>query len=137
MLSIAATEADIVGVNPTLRAGEIGPEAAADATAEATDRKLEWVRDAAGDRFDDLELTVLCLVAMITDDRQGTVEALAGGFGITPAEALEVPHAMVGSVEEICDDLRQRRERWGFSYIVTQGDSIEAMAPIIDELAGT
>ncbi len=137
VLSIAATEADIVGVNPSLRAGLVGPEAAADATAEATDRKIEWVKQAAGDRFDELELTVLTLVGMVTDDRQGTVEALAGGFGITPEEALEVPHAMVGTVEEICDDLRRRRDRWGFSYIVVQGDAFEPMAPIIGELAGT
>ena len=50
VLSIAAQEADIVGINPSMKAGVVGPEAAADATAEATDRKVGWVREVAGDR---------------------------------------------------------------------------------------
>ena len=48
VLSIAAREADIVGINPNLRAGEINADAARDSLKEQTDRKIQWVRDAAG-----------------------------------------------------------------------------------------
>jgi probable F420-dependent oxidoreductase len=137
VLGIAAREADIVGINPNLKAGEIGPDAASDATAEATDRKVGWVREAAGDRFDDLELNSLMFACIRTDDRAGTAEMMAGLFGISPAEVLEVPHALMGTVDEMVDDLEARRDRWGFSYHVVQQDAMDAIAPVVARLAGT
>ena len=137
MLRIAATEADIVGINPSLHAGEIGPDAAADATAEATDRKLRWVREAAGSRFGDLELNCLVLAVLVTDDQHGAAAAMGQLFGVDAEATLEIPHALIGTLEEITTQLRQRRERWGLSYWVVQGDAMEAMAPVIAELAGT
>jgi probable F420-dependent oxidoreductase len=137
MLGLAAREGDIVGVNPSLRTGDVDAEAAADATAEATDRKMGWLREAAGDRFDDLELNCLCLVFAITEDREGYAQAMAGGFGIDPEAALEVPHALFGTVDQIADSLKARRDRWGFSYIVVQGDALDAMAPVVERLTGT
>ena len=137
VLGIAAREADIVGINPNLRAGEVGPDAASDATAAATDRKVEWVREAAGDRFDDLELNALVLACIESDDRQGTAEMMAGVFGITPDEMLEVPHALMGTIDEMAADLEARRERWGFSYHVVQQDAMETLAPVVARLAGT
>ena len=56
MLSIAAREADIVGVNPQVPNGAIDEAAAADSTGEAFDRKVAWVREAAGDRIECFEL---------------------------------------------------------------------------------
>lgn len=137
MLSIAAREADIVGINPSLHAGEIGAEAAADATAEATDRKLAWVRDAAGDRFDEIELNCLVLAAIVTDDRDGMAAMMGPMFGLDAAGALEVPHALIGTVDQIVETIEARRDRWGFTYWVVQGDAMEAMAPVVARLAGT
>ena len=137
VLTVAAQQADIVGVNPTLRTGEIDASAAADGTAEATDRKIEWIRTAAGDRFDELELNTMCLVAAITDDRQKLAEAVAGGFGVDPTDALDIPHALFGTVTEVCDMLEERRQRWGLSYYVLQGDAMEAMAPVVTRLRGS
>jgi probable F420-dependent oxidoreductase len=137
MLGIAAREADIVGINPSLHAGEVGPDAAADATAEATDRKLAWVREAAGDRFDDLELNCLVLATLVTDDRDGTAAMMGNMFGLDAAGALEVPHALIGTIDEIVETLQARRDRWGMSYVVVQGDAMEAFAPVVAQLAGT
>jgi probable F420-dependent oxidoreductase len=136
MLSIAAREADIVGINPSLHAGEVGPDAAADATAEATDRKLAWVKQAAGDRFDDIELNCLVLATLVTDDQQGTAELMGQMFGLDAAGTLEVPHALIGTVEQIAEQIMARRDRWGFSYWVVQGDAMEAFAPVVAQLAG-
>jgi hypothetical protein len=44
---------------------------------------------------------------------------------------------MVGTIDEICEDLERRRERWGTSYITVQGDAMETAAPIVAKLAGT
>lgn len=137
MIRIAAREADIVGINPNLAAGAIGPEVAADATAEATDRKLAWLRADAGDRFDDLELNTLLFSVIVTDDAMASAEMLAPLFGLTPAEVLDVPHAVIGSIDEICERFEARRERWGFSYVVVQADAMEALAPVVARLHGT
>ena len=136
MLALAAREADIVGINPALSDGTAA-SAAADATAEATDRKVAWIRDAAGEGFDDIELNMLIFAAVETDDQAGVAELMAGGFGVDPADALDIPHAWFGTVDEICESLEARRERWGISYYVLQGDTYEAMAPVVERLAGT
>jgi len=138
VLKIAAQEADIVGINPSLHAGHVGPEAAADSTAAATDKKLGWVREAAGDRFDDLELNMLIVASVLTDDRDGTLEGLGQLFGVDPAEMADIPHAWVGSVEQLTEQVQQRRDRWGISYYVLQGeDAMRAFAPFIAKVAGT
>lgn len=136
MLTIAAREADIVGINPTMPNGAADADAARTGTAEQTDEKLGWVKAAAGDRYDDLEINLLTLGCFLTDDRADLAEGLAPLFGLTPAELLEFPHALIGSTEEIVDVIQARRERWDASYIVVQSDALEAMAPIVAELAG-
>jgi len=137
MLSIAGRRADIVGINPTIPNGAVDADAARSGTAEATDEKLGWIRDAAGSRYDDLEINLLNFGCFLTDDRGALVEQFAPAFGISPEELLEFPHALVGTVDEICASLEARRDRWDASYIVVQHDAMEAMAPVVAKLAGT
>lgn len=136
VLGVAAREADIVGFNANLASGWFGPEAARSALAERFAERVDWVREAAGDRFDQLELqcnTAFCLVGA---DRRATAQAMAPGFGITPDEALAVPVVLVGSVDEICASLERRREEFGFSYWRVPGDACEAFAPVVARLSG-
>lgn len=137
VLSFAAREAQIIGVNPTIPNGQVDADAARSGTATLTDQKLEWIRTAAGDRFADIELNALHYATIVTDDRKGTMEVMAPLFGVEPAEIEEYPHALIGTVDEICADLEARRERWGFSYVVIQGDSMEPFAPVVARLAGS
>ena len=83
MLGIAAREADIVGVNPSLAAGHVGAEVLATTTAEYYDQRIAWVREAAGDRFDDLELQCLTFLVQIVPDREDAVERLASMMSVT------------------------------------------------------
>ena len=137
ILRLAARTADIVAVNVDLRAGVIDERAFPNGVPEATDRKLAWIREEAGERPDPLELQVRVHLAMVTDDRAGVIDELAPGFGLTKAEAEETPHALIGSVEEICDQLVERRERWGISYLGMSGDQLDAFAPVVARLVGT
>ncbi len=137
VLGVAARHADVVGVNADLRAGHVGPEVAASVTAERFDERIGWIRAAAGDRFAGLELQVLAFVAAITDDRQAMAEAIAPGFGLTTEAALEVPMVVVGTVDQVCEMLQARRERYGFSYYVFHEQDIEPFAPVVARLAGT
>jgi probable F420-dependent oxidoreductase len=139
MLRLAGELADIVGVNPNLRTGAITPDLATDATAERFDEKIGWVREGAGDRFEGIELQLRTFIAMVTDDRRGVAEALtgAGGFDLTIDQALASPLALVGTPDQIAEDLRQRRERFGFSYIIVGAEEFEDFAPVVADLAGS
>ena len=137
VLSTAARLADIVGVNPNVGAGSFGPAAIASMSADATDEKLTWVRDAAGDRFDDLEISILKFVTNVTDDRDTVAEKVGGAMGIDAATILASPHTMVGSAEQIADELVEQRDRWQGSYVTVQLDAIDAFAPVVAALAGT
>ena len=137
VLRLAAAQADVVALNVNLRAGVIDERAFPDGTPESTDRKLSWLRDAAGDRFGALELQSRIHLAMVTDDRDRVIEELAPAFGLTPEQAAATPHALIGSVSQICDDLVERRERWGISYLGLSGDQLDAFAPVVAKLADT
>jgi probable F420-dependent oxidoreductase len=137
VLSLAGQVADIVGLNIALGSGRIDAAAGPTATAGSTDEKLRWIRAAAGDRFDEIELHVRVHLAMVTEDRVGVADAVAPAFGLTPDEALESPHALAGSVSQIVDQCLERRERYGISYIGLGLDAIDAMAPVVARLAGS
>ena len=108
MLRFAGEHAAIVGVNPSIHSGAIDADAARDGLSDRMDQKLAWVREGAGDRFDDLEINAWVAVASLTDDATGFAELIAPGFGI-PAEAsattLDSPMVMVGTVDEIAERL--------------------------------
>jgi probable F420-dependent oxidoreductase len=137
VLRMAGREADIVGINPILRAGEIGVEAARDTLGDSTRRKVSWIREGAGERFDELELQIRYFVASITDDPQALADAMAPAFGVDPEEALSSGGVLAGSVDQVCDALVQRREEWGVSYVVFGDDNYEEFAPVVAHLAGT
>ncbi len=137
VLEVAGRQADVIHLNPDLRAGVIDARAGATATEEATLRKIGWVRDAAGSRFDRLELGTRIHLAIVTDERDAVYDAMASGFGLTPEEARRSPHALCGTLDQIADDLVERRERLGVSAIGLSASSLEEMAPLISRLAGT
>lgn len=137
VLEVAGRRADIVNLNPALAAGVIDHRAGPSATPEATERKIGWIRDAAGDRFADIELGTRIHLAIVTDDRQGTFDALAGGFGMTAEQAAGSPHALCGTLNEMAEDLEARRDRYGISTIGLSASSLDDLAPLITRLAGT
>ena len=137
VLGIAAREADIVGVNPSLAAGYVGPEVLETTTAAYYDERIGWIREAAGDRFDSLELQVLTFLVQIVPDREEALERLAQMMGVTTEQVDGTPIALIGTVEQIIERLHERRERFGFSYVVVHEAEMEAFAPVVAALAGT
>jgi probable F420-dependent oxidoreductase len=136
VLSIAAQEADIVGFNPSLAAGYIGPEAAASALPERYRERVAWVKAAAGDHVDRLEFQVLTFIVQVIPNRDEVLSNMAPAFGLTPEQAAEVPLVLVGTVEQLCDTLLARREEYGFSYWVVHEGDVTAFAPVVERLAG-
>ena len=137
ILGLAAREAKIIGINANLRTGEgESPETAQSLLPAATDQKLAWVREAAGERFADLEIQSFLGFVHVTDDPAGIVKAMAASFGVSEDDAVLAPATLVGSESGIADLLEARRERWQMSYIVVPVESTEAIAPIVARLAG-
>jgi probable F420-dependent oxidoreductase len=136
VLTIAAREADIIGVNASMHAGVVGPEAIATMTAEAVDEKVAIIRDAAGTRLDAIEMNVRAFMVNVTDDRAGTMSFLSTMLGVDEQMIDTTPFALIGSPAKIVEDLLARRERWGFSYVIVGADDIDAFAPVVAELAG-
>jgi probable F420-dependent oxidoreductase len=138
ILGVAAREAAIVGVNANLRGGvAISEDAARSMTGAATDQKISWLREAAGQGFDDLEIQSFVGFTNFTDDRRSLAEMMAGAFSVSPDDALETPVVLAGTIEQMIDDVQARRERWHMSYVVVGVDVMEQFAPAVAKLAGT
>jgi probable F420-dependent oxidoreductase len=137
VLTIAAQMADTIGVNPNLAAGVVGPEVAQSTLGDVYRERIRWIKDAAGDRFDSLDLQVLTFMTQIVPNRDEVLANIAPLFGISAEQASDIPLLMVGTEDEIAEQLQKRREEFGFNDIVVQGDVMDVFAPIVARLAGT
>jgi probable F420-dependent oxidoreductase len=137
MLRLAAQEADIVSVNYKLTEGRVNRALIRTGMAGATDEKLGWIKEAAGDRFSEIELMATVFVANVTEDRDSVAAAMAAGFGSEPRDVLETPHFLIGTIDQMIEDIRARRERYGISHIVVPDSAAEELAPIVQHLTGT
>ncbi len=135
MLSLAAREADIVGIVPIARENTSWQDMS-DGLPEATSRKVQWIRDAAGDRWDQLELQTSVFVTIVTGYREQVAQRMASNFRMSVEQVLGLTHALIGTVDQICEDLLYRREQYGISYIVILDKDMEAFAPVVARLAG-
>ena len=140
LLSFAAREADIVGI--LAKASPHGSlELGGDETDAAVARKVSWVRDAAGDRIDHLELAMMIWNVTVTDDRRAAADQVATEFpaimgGLTPEQILASPYYFIGSVNAIVDRIIELRERFGISYYSIGADFADAFAPVMARLKG-
>lgn len=136
ILMVAAEQADTVGVNTSLASGEKGGDLASRATLDHYDRCLAWVREGAGDRFSSLELQIAVFAVMVVGSRRAASRT-ATMLGLPGEDALELPIALIGTPDELCERLLERRERWGFTNIVVPGEAMESFAPVVARLADT
>jgi probable F420-dependent oxidoreductase len=136
VLTIAGREADIVSLNFDNSSGKLGPAGIGSSTAELTMQKIGWVKEGAGARFDQIEIEIAAYFTIVTPDGDGTRAKMAPMFGMTPEVLAEHPNALIGSVDEICDRIVERREKFGISYVSFGASVIDAVAPVIDRLAG-
>jgi len=105
-------------------------------TAESVDEKIAIVRAAAGERLSDIELNIRAFLVNVTDDGAGARERLAGALGV-PATMLQTsPFALIGPPDELVERLLERRDRWGFSYVIVGQDDVEKFAPVVAALRG-
>lgn len=151
ILTLAAREADIVGL-----LAQTSPQGLKWQTTflDATMQKLTWVREAAGERFGQLKLSTTLQIIIVTDDREQAaqflsrtldvvrkdpthrIHHLAGDAPVPPEDILRSQMILIGTVDQMVEELRQRRERYGFSHFEVFSSQMEAFAPVVARLRG-
>jgi probable F420-dependent oxidoreductase len=141
VLSLAAREATVVGLAPRIaRDGRGDPSSI---TVAATAEKIAWVREAAGERFGDLELNVYPSMSQVTVTDHARAEAarlrgklrLETGHDVGEDDLLESPQVFIGSVDGLVDKFQALRQRLGISSFMVGG--IDELAPVVERLAGS
>ena len=120
MLKLAARKANIIAIGSKITAQ--GPDPT-DATME---QKIAWIKEAAGERFADLELSQTVYDLMITDS--GTDLSTQAGGPPIPKRPMSTGQAVAYLLEQ--------RDRYGFSYLQVYEGQMENFAPVVARLAG-
>lgn len=134
MLTLAAREADIVGLLPHMVEGGF---AEGEDGVDAFAAKATSVREMAGDRAGTIEFNILIQMLEVTNDREAAVARLKSAHDIDNDDWFDSPMVYVGSADEICEKMRAMREQIGISYFVAFETAMEECAPIVKALAGT
>jgi probable F420-dependent oxidoreductase len=137
LLTLAGQEADIIGLH--LKVNDDGTVDASERTEPALARKVEWVRQAAGERFAAVELNLLIAHVIITQNQQQAAEQYireSGRPGVSAEQLLANPYMLIGSIEQLTERIQRLREQFGISYLVLDADYMEALAPVVARLAG-
>ncbi|WP_328604387.1 TIGR03621 family F420-dependent LLM class oxidoreductase [Amycolatopsis sp. NBC_00345] len=138
VLRLAAEHADIAGFAGLRQDRGKPPGTFVLDNAEALDERVRFFRSLAGDR--EVEYNMLVQRVVVTEDRRAAAaEWHAETDGRTAAgvdELLNAPQLLLGTVDEIVEQLVARRERYGFSYVTVFEAMLETFAPVVAELRG-
>src|SRR5581483_3612154 len=136
LLTLAGQEADIIGLH--LKVNDDGTVDASERTETALSRKVEWVRQAAGERFAQIELNFLIAGVIIAEDQQQAAENFIrerGRPGMTVEQLLASPYMLIGSIEQLTERIQRLRKQFGISYFVLHARYMETLAPVVARLA--
>jgi probable F420-dependent oxidoreductase len=136
ILSLAAREADIVGINPRMASGRADASVAMSISPKDFADRVAWTREAAGARWDSLELQCLTLICRVTKDRESSLRAFSTAMGVCPEVLDSSPAVLMGTIDEICETLLRRREELGLSYWVVHEQEMRDFAVVVARLRG-
>lgn len=138
MLQLAGKHADIVSVLTTSVASGVVEDSPVERMPAEVERKLAWIREGAGERFALIELSLIPTLIVTTHRRRAAEDVIRkrGWEGVSPCDVLEMPSFLIGTYDEIAETLRERRERYGFSYYVFSDARLNDATPLIERLAG-
>jgi probable F420-dependent oxidoreductase len=133
MLGVAAKHADTVGLLPAPIKDSQDRDDPLALLPAALDKKIAVLRAQAGDRFGGLELSAFVTIRITGQRRRDTEELITrrGWGGIDASAVWEMPTILIGSLAQIRDDLRARRDKFGLSYLVTSDRALPALAEVI------
>jgi probable F420-dependent oxidoreductase len=131
VLSFAGREADIASISnvPFVASNDDGLTPSAEAA-----RRVDFVRDAAGDRFASLEIESSPYFTDVTRETAGALDRVSAAVNAPTEVLVEHPNVLVGSVDAIVERLELRRESLAISYVTIQQSRVEAFAPVVSRL---
>jgi probable F420-dependent oxidoreductase len=132
VLRYAAREADIVAIDPRALPGGGADES--DVTEAAVDRKIGWIREAAADRWAQLEINI-GLFEVDPSYHTRSQPPPARARGISEADMPRSPHYLVGDASEMIETLLERRERWGISYLAMRAEHLDGIGEVVRRLS--
>ncbi|MDQ6883679.1 MAG: TIGR03621 family F420-dependent LLM class oxidoreductase [Candidatus Dormibacteraeota bacterium] len=135
LLALAAQEADIISIMPRSKADGAGLEDT-DASADAFEGKVALIRKVAGNRFPRLWLNTLVQAVRVSDDREKVAAEMAPEWGMAPAQLLDSPLLLIGTVDQMVEQVRARRERFGLSYLTVFERDMASFAGVVERLVG-
>jgi alkanesulfonate monooxygenase SsuD/methylene tetrahydromethanopterin reductase-like flavin-dependent oxidoreductase (luciferase family) len=136
ILALAAREADIVSIAPSLLARSIFGAPPRCTPAQALDRQLRWMHRAAPGRAAVIERQIVAFPTQVTRHARVRAGELGQRLDQPVEEVLAAPHVLLGTVASMCETLEERRERWGISYVTVPTQVAEAFAPVVERLRG-
>ena len=145
ILHIAGRLADIISVST--RATADGRVDMPNIALAAVDKKVRAIQEAAGERFEHIELNMTVRELRISADRRAAARELLNEWAAVPRrlanveqltedDVLESPHIAIGSVDQLVEQFEVARERWGFSYLEVSSTDSDAVAPLLERLNG-
>ena len=140
LLTLAAREADIVGFSGiTFRDGGASPPDLSAWRIRGVDERVRWLREGAGEQhFARLEIGALIQRVLVTDKPRATAEELSRRWPqLNADDILQTPYLLIGSAQQMAENLVARRDRWGISYYVLRETYLDDFAPVVAQLAGT
>lgn len=129
ILRSAGRYADIVGVHVST----VAADWVLDTSFERVTEKIGWIREGAGDRFDDIELQMSCTVR-ITDGTPGAARRVAEELGISLRELENAAMLIVGDLDQIADGVRRRQSELGVTYFLVAAERARELAPVVTAL---
>lgn len=121
LLALAGREADIVQILGLFdRNGHLRDER--EKTIDAARAKVAWIREAAGDRFDRIELSMFQDVTLTDDPAKATSDSI---------------YRPSGTIDHVREHLLWLARELGVTYFTLRGPHVDALAPLVRELTGT
>jgi probable F420-dependent oxidoreductase len=134
MLKLAAREADIVGLVPGFDAR--GRVHVREATETATAEKIALIREAAGERFERLEINLWLGDAGLVGGGNSLLRSMTAAARWVPTAIYGSPYVLYGTLRSTREQLLRRRDRLGISYYTVPSRAMESMAPLVETLSG-
>ena len=105
--------------------------------AAETEEKISWIRDGAGDRFDQIEIEIGAYFVGVGDGAADQLDAMAARFGVAPTSSPRIPTPSSGRSTQVCETAARTTERFGVSYITVAQRHLDEFAPVIAAMAST
>ena len=132
-VKLAAENADIVSLAGIVQIPGQPPGALRVLSGDETRKLAAEFREFAGDRADSLEFNAFVQDVVLTDDRAAAAAEIAAEQGgmLSVEGALDSPFLLLGTEEEIADQVVRAHREYGFTSFYVQRPWMEKLGPAI------